>query len=185
MPDYKKCVIYTIRTGDGLYIGSTCNFNNRKYEHKGRVNNENKQGANSKLYQTIRANEKVWDMQLHSEYPCNSKIEMRIEEERVRQELKADLNMVSCYGIDIDKQKQYVKEYQKKNKDRLNDYTKLWAREYRKDNEEYNEYQKQYQKKYRLANKEKIKECNKEWRLKNKDKLVEYRKELNLKNKTK
>ena len=26
MPDYKKCVIYTIRTGEGLYVGSTCNF---------------------------------------------------------------------------------------------------------------------------------------------------------------
>jgi hypothetical protein len=36
-------------------------------------------------------------MQPHSEYPCNSKIEMNIEEERVRKELKADLNSNVCY----------------------------------------------------------------------------------------
>ena len=62
MPDYKKCVIYTIRTGEGLYVGSTCNYNNRKYNHKSTMNNEKSKGYNYKLYQTIRENDGAWDM---------------------------------------------------------------------------------------------------------------------------
>tara|TARA_R110001592_G_scaffold21589_3_gene86834 strand:+ start:154 stop:573 length:420 start_codon:yes stop_codon:yes gene_type:complete len=128
MPDYSKCVIYTIRTGEGLYVGSSCNFVKRKSGHKQSINNENSKKYNRKLYKTIRDNDGAWDMQPHSEYPCNSKTEMNIEEERVRQELKADLNMNSCYGLDIDKQKQTQKEYHKsyalKNKDKLAEYKK-------------------------------------------------------------
>jgi hypothetical protein len=92
MPDYSKCVIYTIRTGEGLYVGSTCNYIHRKYNHK-----ERSKKSNEKLYMAIRENNGEWDMQPHSEYPCNSKIEMNIEEERVRKELKADLNSNVCY----------------------------------------------------------------------------------------
>ena len=138
MPDYSKCVIYTIRTGEGLYVGSTCNFVKRKYKHKSSLNNKNSKDINIKLYRTIRENDGAWDMQPHSEYPCNSKIEMNIEEERVRQELKADLNMNSCYGLDIDKQKQTQKEYHKsyalKNKDKLAEY----KREYRLKKKQHN-----------------------------------------------
>ena len=141
MPDYSKCVIYTIRTGEGLYVGSTCNYNQRKFSHKSITNNENSKDYNMKLYQTIRANDGAWDMQPHSEYPCNSKMEMNIEEERVRKELKADLNMYSCF-ITSEEKKDYQKEYYNINKDK--------------------------KKEYRLANKEKIKEYQKEYYLKNK-----------------
>ena len=123
MPDYSKCVIYTIRTGEGLYVGSTCNYNNRKYNHKSTINNENSKIFNLKLYKTIRENDGAWDMQPHSEYPCNSKIEMNIEEERVRKELKADLNMFSCFLTSEDK-KNYHKEYHLKNKDKILAYKK-------------------------------------------------------------
>ena len=124
MPDYSKCVIYTIRTGEGLYVGSTCNFNNRKYSHKCSMNNENSEKYNRKLYKTIRDNDGAWDMQPHSEYPCNSKTEMNIEEERVRKELNADLNMYSCYGRDIKNSHQKMKEYKLKNKDKILEYRK-------------------------------------------------------------
>ena len=146
MPDYKKCVIYTIRTGEGLYVGSTCNYNNRKYNHKSTMNNEKSKGYNYKLYQTIRENDGAWDMQPHSEYPCNSKIEMNIEEERIRKELNANLNMNSCFSI-LTKQ-DYNKKHRLANKEK----------------------NKEYQKEYRLANKEKNKEYQKEYRLKNKNK---------------
>jgi hypothetical protein len=106
------------------------------------MNNQNKKSYNIKLYQTIRENGGAWDMQPHSEYPCNSKTEMNIEEERVRQELKADLNMNSCYGLDIENFNKYQKEYYNINKDK--------------------------KKEYRLANKEKIKEYHREYYLKNK-----------------
>ena len=140
MPDYSKCVIYTIKTGDGLYVGSTCNFNNRKYQHKYNINYEDSEKYKYKLYEAIRANEGAWDMQPHAVFPCNSKMEMAIEEERVRKELKANLNSQSCYGnVDI---KEYYKEYYKANKDKY--------LEYRLDNKEKN---KQYQKEYYSKNK--------------------------------
>jgi len=124
MPDYSKCVIYTIRTGEGLYVGSSCNFVNRKRQHKQDINNENSEKYNRKLYKTIRDNDGAWDMQPHSEYPCNSKTEMNIEEERVRQELKADLNMNSCYnGLS---KSEYDKEYSLKNKDKKREYDKAY-----------------------------------------------------------
>ena len=150
MPDYSKCVIYTIRTGEGLYVGSTCNYNQRKFSHKSITNNENSKDYNMKLYQTIRANDGAWDMQPHSEYPCNSKMEMNIEEERVRKELKADLNMVSCYsGLSNQLTKpEYKKEYDIKNKDKI----------------------VEYKKEYDIKNKDKISAYQKEYRLKKKEK---------------
>ena len=49
MPDYSKCIIYTIRTPNGLYVGSTCNFINRKYGHKSAIHNENNEKYNIKV----------------------------------------------------------------------------------------------------------------------------------------
>ena len=161
MPDYKKCVIYTIRTGEGLYVGSTCNYNNRKHNHKSNINNQNKKTYNLKLYKTIRENDGAWDMQPHSEYPCNSKIEMNIEEERVRQELKADLNSYSCYGVDDKNKKDFQKEYYNINKDKIVEYQK----DYRQTNKDK---KRETDKAYRLANKDKIKQNKREYYLKNK-----------------
>ena len=166
MPDYSKCVIYTIRTGEGLYVGSTCNFVNRKRQHKQNINNES-----SKLYKTIRENGGVWDMQPHSEYPCASKIQMNIEEEKVRIELKADLNSQCCYRFDRkeyrlnnkDKHREYMKEYSLKNKDK----------------------KQESDKEYRLNNKDKIAEYKKAYCLKNKDKIAEQKKAYRLKKKNK
>ena len=145
MPDYSKCVIYTIKTGDGLYVGSSCNFNRRKCSHKSIINNENNKDYNIKLYQTIRDNGGAWDMQPHSVYPCNSKMEMNIEEERVRKELNADLNINSCYSVVT--KKEYDKEYHLANKDKRN----------------------QYSKEYDIKNKDKIKQYKKEYNLKKKE----------------
>ena len=127
MPDYSKCVIYTIRTGEGLYVGSTCNFVNRKRSHKSNINNEARRGYNNKLYTTIRDNDGAWDMQPHSQFPCNSKTEMNIQEEKVRIELKADLNMYSCYGFD---KKEYNKTYKLANNDKHREYMTRYNKEY-------------------------------------------------------
>ena len=118
MPDYSKCVIYTIRTGEGLYVGSTCNFNNRKYQHKYNINFEDSYKYKYKLYETIRANDGAWDMQPYILFPCNSKIEMAIEEERVRNDLKANLNSQSCFQTQ-DELLNYQKNYYINNKDKM------------------------------------------------------------------
>ena len=118
MRDYSKSIIYTIRSKDNLYVGSTLNLRTRKNNHKSSIYNENNQHYNIKLYKTIRANEFEWDMQPYSKYPCKDKLELTIEEERVRQLLKADLNMVSC-GSGCATEKEKSKQYYKKNKNEI------------------------------------------------------------------
>jgi len=113
MPDYSKSVIYTIKSKDSIYVGSTVNFRSRKNAHKNCMNNENAISYNVKLYKTIRGNAGDWDMQPYSIFPCNSKMELTIEEERVRRLLKADMNSHSC-GTGMtrsDYKKQHNKQY--------------------------------------------------------------------------
>lgn len=169
MPDYSKCIIYTIRTPTGLYVGSTCNYTNRKYKHKSAIHYDKAPSYNLKLYKNIRENNDEWDMKPYSMFPCQNKMEMNVEEERVRRELNADLNMVCCV---FDKEKYYKTKakYIQDNKEKI--YKK--NKQYYEDNKEkICEYQKQYGKKYYQDNKEK-----------NKEKRAEYMKQYREKKKT-
>ena len=123
MPNYEDCVIYTIRSGEHLYVGSTCNFVRRKFEHKSCIHNEKSKKHNLNLYKTIRENDGKWEMKPYSVFPCKNKMEMNVEEERVRRELNAGLNSISCFGVDKEKEVEYNKQYKKiyyeKNKEKL------------------------------------------------------------------
>ena len=149
MPDYSKCIIYTIRTPNGLYVGSTCNFTMRKYGHKSCIHNENAKSYNYKLYKNIRENNDDWEMKPHSEFPCKNKMEMNIEEERIRRELNADLNSNSCYGRNKKRIAEHQKEYQQKNKEKIAEYDKQYKQE---NKERIAEQQKQYYQKKRRRN---------------------------------
>lgn len=162
MVNYKNGLIYTIRTGDSVYVGSTCNFNRRKQSHKDCIYNKNKQPYNRKLYKTIRENGCEWDMKPHKEFPCENKTQLAIEEERVRVEMNADLNILSCYGFDGD----YYKNYRQKNKDKLN-----------QKNKDYYIKNKENKKQYRLNNIEVVKEKGKHHYEKNKEEILEKMKE--------
>lgn len=155
--DYSKTIMYTIRTGNSLYVGSTTNYTKRKYQHKNTITNENRKEYNSKLYKTIRENGE-WDMQPHSKYQCNDGVEQKLEEERIRQLLKADLNTVSC-GTGLNRsalgEKEYYKQYYTNNKEK----------------------KKEYKKQYYTENKDKIIEQNKQYYIENKDKFSEYKTE--------
>ena len=170
MPDYSKCIIYTIRTPTGLYVGSTCNFTHRKYGHKTNIYNEKSKKYNIKLYKNIRENDGEWEMKPYSEFPCKNKMEMTIEEERVRRELNADLNSYSCCGQNKELYDEYQKQYQQKNKEKIAEYQK-----------QYNELNKEKiavrDKEYREKNKEKIAERRKQWRENNKESIAEYQKQ--------
>jgi len=123
MTDYSKSVIYTIKSKDNIYVGSTVNFRARKCHHKGNITNENRKAYNFKLYKTIRQNAGEWDMQPHSIFPCVSKLELTIEEERVRQILKADLNSQTC-GTGMTRseyKKQHNKQYHETHYDKYKD----------------------------------------------------------------
>jgi len=163
MPDYSKSIIYTIRSRDSVYVGSTIDFRSRKYQHKCAIHNENSISYNLKLYKTIRENDGEWDMQPYSKYPCKDKFELTIEEERIRQLLKADMNSKSC-GTGCSRNeysKQYYKQYYEKNKDR---YLKQY---YEPNKDELNKKMKQYYE----QNKDKISEKKKQYYQLNKDEL--------------
>jgi len=151
MPNYENCVIYTIRSGDNLYVGSTCNFTKRKWGHNHSIKNENSKHYNLKVYKTIRENGGEWDMKPFKIFPCKSKIEMLIEEESCRKELNADLNSQTCFGLDKENFKKKRKEYVLENKQSIK------------------EYQHKYSKHYIEKNKEKLFEYHKTWQQNNRD----------------
>ena len=113
--DYQKGLIYTIKTGDSLYVGSTTNFIDRKYKHKNEIVSEKKKGR--LLYKSIINNGGEWEMKPYKIFPCNSKLELEIEEEKIRRELNADLNTNKAHSTlqdEIDKKKNWAiknKEY--------------------------------------------------------------------------
>lgn len=125
--DYSKSVIYKIEHVDNpelLYVGSTTDFIRRKSEHKRRCKNENGKQYNSKLYQLIRDNGNFDNFKciVIKEYPCNSKIELIIEEEKYRKELQANLNLNKAY-VNIEEKRANQKYsdiiYREKHKEKI------------------------------------------------------------------
>jgi hypothetical protein len=173
MPDYSKTVIYTIRSNDSIYVGSTLNFTSRKNQHKSNIYNENHKHYNLKLYKTIRENNGDWDMQPYSKYQCNDVVEQKLEEERIRRELKADLNS-RCCGTGLNKielgEKEYKKQFYVKNKDKISEQKKQY---YTENKDKLLEYAKQY----RSDNKDKVAEYKKQHYTNNKDKILEQMKQ--------
>lgn len=168
MPDYSKSIIYTIRSRNNIYVGSTVNFRSRKNDHKKCIYNEKNKNYNIKLYKTIRENNYEWVMRPYSKYPCNSKLELTIEEERIRQLLKADLNMCAC-SSGCSTKKEYMKQYCDQNKDKRKQY-----RDQHKDHsKKYREEHKDDSKKYREEHKDYSKEYMKQYREEHKDELNE------------
>lgn len=119
MADYSKALIYTIRTDDGLYVGSTCNFKDREKCHRASLHNEFHRDYNLKLYQNIRENNRVWKMEKYKDFPCKNRTELRYEEDRIMIELNANLNERRAYVTAEEckeYQKKYCREHYEKNK---------------------------------------------------------------------
>ena len=127
--DYQKGLIYTIKTGDSLYVGSTTVFRKRKCRHKSNLKKEQQ----CKIYQTIISNNGEWEMKPYKIFPCNSKLELEIEEEKIRCELNADLNMKRvCFVSEEEKKIETKKTNNKsyaKNKEKVNKRNKKWREE--------------------------------------------------------
>lgn len=97
MPDYSKSVIYRIQhleKPELLYIGCTTNFAARKHQHKCRCTNPLDKEYNAHKYKMIRENGgwEAFEMKPIRQINCKSKLEAEIEEDAVRQALKAQLN---------------------------------------------------------------------------------------------
>ena len=119
MTDYSNAVIYTITTANGLYVGSTRNYNKRKIGHRDSL----KQKRIYKLYQNILENSGEYEMKIYKEFPCNNSQELRIEEERIICELNPNLNIIRAYEtIDerLIKNRKKTQLYYKDNKQYVN-----------------------------------------------------------------
>ena len=143
--DYSKSVIYKIQhleKDELVYVGSTTNFVKRKNQHKSQCKTQTQ-----KVYEMIRENGgwECFNMIIIKEYPCQTKIDLVQEEDRVMRELNTSLNMYRSY-LSPEKKIEYTKEYYKTKKE-----------EFKKHNNEYYE-----------NNKEQIKKANKEYRKKKK-----------------
>tara|TARA_B110000444_G_scaffold233499_1_gene243068 strand:- start:543 stop:1148 length:606 start_codon:yes stop_codon:yes gene_type:complete len=169
MTFYDKSIIYKIKHNEdyddtNIYVGSTSNFKQRKYNHKNRCNNEKDKKHNLPVYQYIRDNG-GWDnfvMIPIEQYPCNNKNELEIKERHHIDILRPTLNMKIPSRT--------KKEYYEDNKEQIEE----WKKQYYEENKaKITEYKKQYHD----VNRELIKEQKKIYYEKNKDQILEYQKE--------
>lgn len=129
MPDYKKNIIYKLCCKDSnitdIYVGHTCNFNQRKNIHKIRCNNANLKEHNFRVYKFIRNNGGFnnWEMIQIEEWSCNNSKEALLRERYWVDELKSSLN----HQIPMRTQK----EYRNVNKNIINEYMKNYRIENR------------------------------------------------------
>ncbi len=136
MPDYSKGVIYKIYCKDPnidkVYIGSTTDFNNRRYNHKYDCKTENRKKYNQKKYKFIRENGgwEQWNMEILHYYSCSNRTELDMEEERNRQ-LYNNINEKRSYVTEEERREDSVQRYID-NKEKLNKY----SRQYHIDNKE-------------------------------------------------
>jgi hypothetical protein len=148
MTFYQNAIIYKLKHNEdyddlNIYIGSTTNFKNRKYQHKTACNNEKGKLYNYPIYQFIRDNGgwDEWVMIAIKEYPCDSKKELETRERYHIDLFKPTLNK----NIPT----RPIKEWREDNKEIIKEYHKEW---YEANKEIINEKHK----KYREANKEQL-----------------------------
>ena len=128
MPDYSKTIIYKICCNDtnikDLYVGSTCNFTQRKWLHKTHcVNKTNRQDkyTNNKLYNFIRENGgwDNWNMVMIEEVKCKNKRDKERVEREWYDKLEPTLNGQLPYRTK-EEEKQYNKiRYENNKEERL------------------------------------------------------------------
>ena len=172
--DYSNTIIYKLINYDcpeNVYVGSTTNWTKRKQLHKVCATNSDGKDYNRKVYKIIRDNGcwESWKMIEIKKFSCANRREAEAEEDKIMQELKANMNSKKAYLTEEDK-KQYKKkhnvEYHKANREKRNENTKAYHEANKESIKEqhkiyrdaHKEESKQYNNAYREANKEAIKE---------------------------
>jgi hypothetical protein len=106
MNKYNKSIIYKLEhvsNPELVYIGGTTNFSARKAQHKSRTQNVNDKEYMAYKYKMIRENG-GWDMFRMipiKEISVENKRALEMEEEKVREEYKAKLNVHKAYANDV------------------------------------------------------------------------------------
>lgn len=158
--NYNNTIIYKIVCNDlnitDLYVGSTTDFSNRKYNHKASCNNEKNKNHNLKVYTIIRNNGGWlnWSMIEIEKWPCKDRNEAQARERYWYDKLNAKLNTNNPFQI-IKTYEEKHNEYFIKNKDYQN--SKEYEEKCKEVNKENYIKNKDYHKDYNEKNKEKTK----------------------------
>lgn len=157
---------------DYCYIGHTNNFAFRKQQHRAPCIDTSHSKAHIKIYETIRNNGgwDEWEMIELEKFNNKTKLEARIREQDLIKEHNANLNMLSAYITEDERQankKAITEKFRAENKEYLAEQTKKYK-------EEHKEVIAEQMKKYREENKEKIYQKTKEYRENNKEKHQEW-----------
>ena len=177
-------VIYKIQCVDGscdfVYFGSTTNFAKRKSQHKHTCYNENREGYNLKLYETIRENGgwNNFEMCLVEVYPCENKQQLLIREQFYIDSNRNNMNSFKAH-LSMEDRKEYKKNYnieykeiKKKWEEDNKEHRAERAKQYREENKEHIA---ERIKKWKEDNKERRTEQDKKWKQANKDRINEQR----------
>ena len=152
--DYSKSLIYKLCCNDtditDIYIGSTTNMKNRKYQHKSTCHNENNKNYKCHLYQFIRdtGGFSNWSMILVDYVDVNNKQELLKKEREYIDKLKPALNRIiptrtpqEYYEKNKQKIQEHHKEHYENNKQKILEQTK---ERYEKNKEKHLAYAKKY-----------------------------------------
>ena len=139
--DYSKTCIYKLVhkedfNNENIYIGSTSNFRQRKYEHKSKITNKNNHNfyhffSKKSVYIRENGGWDMWDMIEIEKYPCNDKREAETRERHWIELYKSKLN--SCiptrtaqewYLENKETHSTNIKLYYEKNKEKITEYKK-------------------------------------------------------------
>ena len=130
MPEYKNSVVYVIKCNDpnvlDKYVGSTCSFKSRKYQHKSDCCCKTGAKYHYRIYECIRQNGgwDNWSMLPLEKVPCDDKMELRIVEAKWYETLNATLN-VNCPIRSQEYWDKYYEDYRANHRDYMNDYYKI------------------------------------------------------------
>jgi hypothetical protein len=127
---------------DLSYVGSTCNWRNRKYQHKFDCTNPNSKSYNNKKYQMMRSNG-GWENFKMIEIGFRENLTLRQAEaieEDYRVELRANMNTNKC-SIGLQTMQEYLANYKQVNRQQISEYN---ANYYRENRQQASEYQVNY-----------------------------------------
>ena len=104
-----------------IYIGSTCNLNNRKRTHKHSCNNETDRNYNSNIYKYMRDNGGYDNFEFTILRVCEGedKADRHELEQSFINVYEPNLNTINAKGVDIEKKKEWVEVNKEKIKERL------------------------------------------------------------------
>ena len=147
MTDYSKSTIYKIACKDPnieeIYIGSTCNFIKRRWQHKSICNNPNDKHYNQYVYQFIREHGgwENWDVYIIEKFSCTSKMQKEQVERGWVEELKSTLNKNvpanHQTGDVLDKIKQAKRKQYEMDKDKTLERVKAYSESHKVEIHEY------------------------------------------------